>query len=794
MLISSPIPNMINGVSQQPEALRLASQAEEQINGLSSVVNGLSKRPPLNHLAQILPEGGVNPFIHLINRDATEQYVVLILNGQIRVFDLEGNEFTVNSPDGLSYLNGATNNSDLRAVTVADFTFIANKTRTCTMATTRSPSLIHEALVHVKQGNYGTRYRVHINDSIVATYTSPLGDEPSHINKIRTDDIAADLATQINDAGFVTSRRGSTIRVRANSAGTQNFSIRTEDGLGDTGMDAVKGSVQRFSDLPVNGFPGFKVEVIGDNTSSFDNYYLEYDDASSVEGQGVWKETTKPNSLIRFNPATMPHVLVREADGTFTFRQSEWEDRKTGDEDSNPEPTFIGRKINDIFFHRNRLGFISDENVVFSRAADFFNFWKATATSLLDNDPIDVAASHVKVSILRHAVPFNEELLLFSDQSQFVLGADDILTPSSAVIKQTTEFEATLKARPVGAGKFIYFGFNRGRFSGVREYSVQPDQTGFDAEDITANVPQYIAAGITKLDVSSNEDTLVAITEDDPSRIFVYRYFYSKDEVLQSSWSKWEFGGGTKILECGFIEAKLVLVVERDDGIHLCSMPVEAGYKDADATYTTHLDLRVDSSTVITAFTSDPDGGVTTFTLPYDVPVDRRDAYAAVLKDGSVDGTGQTGGLILDIEWTGANTFTSRGDWTGVNLWYGFNYPFLYRFTPPMLREEAPGGGMLAVTDGRLQLRNMSIAYSATGYFEVQVQPFARNTYRYPFTGDVVGVSRLGEIDLQDGNFRFPIAARNTQVKIDLTNSTFQPCKFLSAEWEGFLTQRARRM
>lgn len=47
-LVNKAISNLINGVSQQPETLRLPSQCEAQINGFSSVVEGLKKRPPLN--------------------------------------------------------------------------------------------------------------------------------------------------------------------------------------------------------------------------------------------------------------------------------------------------------------------------------------------------------------------------------------------------------------------------------------------------------------------------------------------------------------------------------------------------------------------------------------------------------------------------------------------------------------------------------------------------------------------------------------------------------------------------
>src|SRR5690606_4960173 len=157
--------------------------------------------------------------------------------------------------------------------------------------------------------------------------------------------------------------------------------------------------------------------------------------------------------------------------------------------ESNPFPSFVDRKINDVFFHRNRLGFISDENIVFSKAGDYFNFFRGTATATLDDDPIDVGVSHVKVSILRHAIPFNETLLLFSDQTQFQLGSAEILTPDTISVNQTTEFECSLRAKPVGVSRFVYFAVNRGTFTGIREYYVEGATEAEDAAEITGHVP-----------------------------------------------------------------------------------------------------------------------------------------------------------------------------------------------------------------------------------------------------------------------------------------------------------------
>ena len=52
-LVSTSIPNLLNGVSQQPAPLRQVTQGETQTNALSSVIDGLIKRPPTEHLHKL---------------------------------------------------------------------------------------------------------------------------------------------------------------------------------------------------------------------------------------------------------------------------------------------------------------------------------------------------------------------------------------------------------------------------------------------------------------------------------------------------------------------------------------------------------------------------------------------------------------------------------------------------------------------------------------------------------------------------------------------------------------------
>ena len=67
-LITEQISNLINGVSQQPPSLRLASQCETQENGLVTIAEGLKKRPPLEFVAKLSNKTDTNASIHFINR------------------------------------------------------------------------------------------------------------------------------------------------------------------------------------------------------------------------------------------------------------------------------------------------------------------------------------------------------------------------------------------------------------------------------------------------------------------------------------------------------------------------------------------------------------------------------------------------------------------------------------------------------------------------------------------------------------------------------------------------------
>ena len=799
-LISTTIPNLVNGVSQQPYALRLASQCEQLVNAYPSVVEGLRKRPGSRYLGT-LPAVSGDPFLHVINRDTTEKYVVAVVNGDLKVFDLLGDEKTVSFPNGKAYLNTGSAMQDLQFMTVADYTFVVNKTVTVRASAAKFPTRPYEALVWVKQGSYGAKYTLNV-DGKTTTYTVPDGSSAAHADDVTTDFIATKLETGIRGqlgGSWYVARQGSTLHIKRHSGAS--FTISTDDSIGDNGLDVLVQKTQRFSDLPARSVDGFTLEISGDQSSSFDNYYVTYATEGTATGAGIWKESMKGGEVLGLDASTMPHVLIRNADGTFTFKVADWTDRKVGDLDSNPLPSFVDRKINDVFFHRNRLGFVSDENVVFSKAGGFFNFFVSTATTLLDDDPIDVGVSHTKVSLLRHAVPFNETLLLFSDKTQFQLGVTDILTSETVSINQTTEYECSLKAKPVGAGRFVYFAVNRGEYTGIREYYVDGDTESTDATEITGHVPRYLPGGAHKIAASSNEDAIVVLSEKEPDTLYLYKFYYSGAEKLQSAWSKWQFKAYDRILNCEFIESQLVVLVSRGGQIHIERLNLEPGAVQENWPLHVHLDAVVDETQVQVQFnegdTTIEGDDTTTIVLPY-----RHNSGLYPLQLITAPGGSRDEGIIVDeFNYTArivgeSTSITLSGDWRNQPFYIGIPYEFRYRFSTLVIKEEAVGGGQMTVGKGRIQLRNISLLYNRTGYFRVEVTPFRRDTYTYIYSGRVVGSGHnlVGKVPIEEGNFTFPVASKNDAVTIEIVNDTYLPCFLLSAEWEAFYSIRSQRI
>jgi hypothetical protein len=948
-LISSSIPNLINGVSQQPAALRLASQCEQMVNCMPSPVEGLKKRPPAQHLAKLFAgsAGAGRPFTTIVDRDGTIQYLVLILDNDLKVFGLDGSVKTVATPDGTSYLNITGEPSAVfRVASVADYTFIVNREKTTAMAATTSPTWGTKSMVFIKSAEYAATYSITVNattatyttlpaggrrisstctqvgttvtvnatahglttgdqvdmsfivttrtagtytvtvvDADTFTYTAP-NDVPVLSGTYSQTDTA--VSVSLNGHGFtsgnqvlmdITSGTGvdgsyqitvtnanaftytaatslttigdctaalvsnctvvyqpsyspSTVEiagalrdslatalgagftivasdyvVRITKVDGTDYALGSADTKTGTATVPIKGTIDTISDLPIKAEHGFIVKITGSAASGADDYYVKFvANAGSGFGHGVWQEAVGPGIQYLFDAATMPHVLVLENDGTFTFKKFTWSGRVAGDAITAKEPSFIGSKIQNVNLFRNRLVLLADESVITSAADAYDRFWPESVQTVVDSDPIDLSAGTQRINLLTSSLAFADVLLLFSRFGQFRLsGGSSVaaaLTPRTATVTQLTAFEMSDTVDPVIVGRTMYFPVPRGEYGGMREFFL-PDASGPvpTSEEVTAAVPRLLPANLSNLVATAAEEAVYAVSKDQPRRIYLYKFLFQGDNKLQSAWSYWETNAGKSVLGVDLVDSDLYAVIQYSDGVYLERIVTHPETVDTGTTVEMLLDRKATEASCSVALTT-PSGLDTqsTITLPY--PINTSLSNMAVVGRffaGNTLAHGQSLQILSSTAAGGAGgngTLTVRGDLTAAKFFVGELYDMLYEFSTQYLKEQPPGGGMAVIAGPKLQLRTWTMLFDKSSSFSIKITPRGRDTMTYPYTGFEVGDQEvsLGELAIRTSKFRVPVMAQNIEAKIEVVSSSPLPCRLQSAEWEGFYHTRAARL
>jgi hypothetical protein len=234
-----------------------------------------------------------------------------------------------------AYLKDATAD-DIEILTINDYTFVLNKNKTTAMKTTTSPAQANEAFVVIKQIAYNADYKVTI-DTHENTHSTP--DSVSGAT-LDSGSIATALATAINgdtDLSYITATAiGSGIYISS----TQAFSINTAGSSSDEGIYAFQDKINIASRLPNQCENGYIVRVTNTDVVAVDDVYVEFQTTNSAaRGPGVWEETIGPGLKFEIDETTMPHQLVRQANGIFKYEPVNWTDRLVGDNDTNPIPS-----------------------------------------------------------------------------------------------------------------------------------------------------------------------------------------------------------------------------------------------------------------------------------------------------------------------------------------------------------------------------------------------------------------------------------------------------------------------
>ena len=553
----------------------------------------------------------------------------------------------------------------------------------------------------------------------------------------------------------------------------RDFFVEAFDGLHGSGLGLIHKEVDALSDLPVRSPDGFRVAVRGDSDANEDDYYLRFEaNDGQAFGEGGWVEDVGPDLEVSFDANTLPLQLVNTAPDTFTLNTTSWGRREAGDDETNPFPSFVGKTINNMVFFKNRFGFIFQDVIVLSEAAELFNFFRTTVRTLLDTAPIDITSATANVTDLRSSIAFQENLLLFGNRGQFVLKGDP-LTNDTVTLNAITNYNSDTTADPLAVGSYVYFPYERGEFLGVQEYSLNATTDVYDSDEITTQIPAYIPKGDVLFAAGTSSEELLAFATGGTD-IYLYKYFFNGREKVLSSWGKLTMP--FDVIGMHFMKSSLFCVCDKDGQSVISEVKFEELRLEDDTTggFTVHLDLlkkhTFDQSVVTDAV---------------DITID----LGFVPESGDVVEVYDLDGRKLNIVSINNNTATIQGFYK--TCFSGLKYNMECTLSEPVFKQgNPPTSSGLA----RLILRNGTLFFSEASAFQLEVTPRARDKRVYSYSPLNINVDALGSRASEEGKFRFSIYTAAPESVIKIVNSSAFTANFQSCEYEANVHTRSTRI
>lgn len=783
MKVRGSVPSLIQGISQQVPTLRPPGYIEDGLNVYGTIIEGLGRRPP-SEFVTLMP-GLVNPSAyHSIVRDDAERHFVAADEGVLKVFDFEGTAKTVAHPDGWTYISGA---SSLGFLTVNDYTYVYDRGKTVAMSAEVETGSTPEGMFFIRQGDYGTTYKIEVGYPAGApSFTSAsLTTSTTDATLIKIDYIAATLATTLATnlgGGYTVTQVGHIIHVKR--VDNANFVIQASDSATGKNVIAIKDRVNKFSDLSTIGKNDFHIRISGDEASTKDDWFAKFvtTNPSGGIGPGYWRECPEPGALISFDAATMPHVLVSEADGTFTFRKADWGKRASGAPANSPAPSIVGKKINGMGAAKGRLEFFAEQSYVTSRAADLFHLWPISAQLQSDVDPIDVSPSYPKPYILRGSAEFAKGLILYANNVQFLATSGDVFGPKTIATKPLTTFDLEPTKGLLGLqGDRVVCTLKRKNHIGLMAWKTPSQSVSEIITDEASAVVPALIPGVTEWIAGTTSENAIVVKASGSPNLYVYKEAMDAGRTIQSAWTPWYFKNRTPV--AGFFDGPDLHVLLKDSAntfalekLSLRALPSQ------ELSWEIYLDRR----TTIEAEDCVASGATTTVTLPWTARTG--EVVLMVITEGP-----QAGAVAKAIS-TGTNSATfpglfETGAVVGVvaNAWAE---PSTFYWRKPVAN-----GGEEAVTEGVLQVLRGKVSYADSGPFTIRIKPKDRPDEQVERVATPLFEDGgfEGPQDLSTGSQDFPIGAINDRVSIRFdSGESPMPMKIASLEWSGDLNIRAK--
>ena len=443
--------------------------------------------------------------------------------------------------------------------------------------------------------------------------------------------------------------------------------------------------------------------------------------------------------------------------GDFTIDVIDWNDRTSGDEDTNPAPSLWddGATISDICFHRNRFTLAGGENIVLSQAGDFFNFWIEDANNLADSDPIDAALSGDSVSITDQLVPFRKSIVIFTQAgTQFEMNAPEALTPDTAAITPSTSYHSMQGVSPVVLGNQLYFPASQAGTAKVYEYYYSDTDAANIAAEVTAHAEGYLAESVRTVVAAVNAGTVLVLPTDS-NVIYVYRLHWSGQDKVQSAWAKYEFHSDDRIADIAVIDDYCYLLVEGENaGYIVTKMSIPQILADTGMPCSVHMDTQI-------SVTGTNAAGFTTW--DYTLTDDTLDTVVLGANFVATAGTVLTG--LTAVNNHAVKIADATGAYAGQAAYVGRSFDMELELSRPYVRSSDES----TVLDGTIKLHKLRVNHIGTGQYSLVISQPGRADRTTQWT------PRDGSLIETEGEAQFVIMGNARDTTLTITDSSPLP-------------------
>lgn len=475
---------------------------------------------------------------------------------------------------------------------------------------------------------------------------------------------------------------------------------------------------------------------------------------------GVWEECEAPDQPTQFDATTMPHALYHDLiNDTWTFRPVEWNARTAGDDDSAPFPSFINKPLTSIFLYRNRLGLIAGDSVSMSAAGDLERFFPLTVQTLADDEPIDISVAVDDYSDILATATVQDNLLFWSKKRQYTLSTPEILSPKTAAILPTTAYSCMPDAGLPVCGSHIFFCDGASDYLQLYEYVVNTTTMNKEGLCVSNHVPSLIPFGEPSMVTASQSVSVVAVhTAAEPNTIYLYQYYVSGENKIQSAWSRHTFAGTIKNIR--FREAVLWIELFSNNQRIIGTLDFSPLTERTTLDYVPCLDFLIERSS--------PSSSIT---LPFQID------------DLTVLVSNSKGELIRAKNYT-CNGNTITFDNAPSRCVIGLPYERTYTFSKQYPALSSKQDSIIPLTNARFQLKRWKINHYETSYFTIHVEnevTGGKDEYKIHPRLDYDRINRP-VMDTRQTNI--PCRGRNTEINVWLSSNNYLPETFLSVDVE----------